>query len=186
MNFSKLLAFYTQRTPRERKLIVVISAVFLVLGCWWSVQYLNASLVSEERLVKERLTTLEALSRSLAVYTRLDTRLKHLQQTYSQSEMTLEQVTSAVDETVKEAVGSGNYELDKARSTTSLDVGYDKQEFTLKLRSITLDQLVKLLHSLETGKAPLFLGKVNLEKSDAKSFSSAIEVFTLRKTAENS
>lgn len=105
---------------------------------------------------------------------------KSLEAKYAESQMSFEQVAVELDKIVKESIGSDNYEW-KDRGTG--DRGRTREEdFTLQVRSLTLEQLV-LLHKLEHGGAALYLGKleVNRAAGAAGSLTATLEVSSIGK-----
>ena len=101
--------------------------------------------------------------------------------------MTFEQVTKELDKIVKDSIGNDNYDLKKKSSApTEFGLEYEKQDFSLRLRSLSLEQLVKLLYQLEHGKSPLFLSKVDIVKSaKAGEFTTTMEIYSIKKQRDN-
>ena len=112
----------------------------------------------------------------------LNSRLSKVQNTLQNSELSFEQVTEELDKIIKESIGSNIYDLKKSRSTSEMGFEFEKQELKLNVKSLTLDQVVKLLSRIENGKAPLFLGKVDIKKSRKKDFDANFEIFSIKKS----
>ena len=113
----------------------------------------------------------------------LNNRLEKLKESFSQSEMSFEEVTVELDNIVKKSIGSNNYELKKGRAPQELGFDYEKQQFSLKVNTIDLEQSVKLLHNLEDSKSPLLLGKVDFKRYGGKDkFSVSVEIYSIRKS----
>jgi exonuclease VII small subunit len=115
-------------------------------------------------------------------YKTLSQRLEEAKKTFADSQMTFEQVTSQLDKIVRDSIGSDKYDLNKGKAT-KVGLDYDRQEFTVKIKSLSLQQIVALLHKLEQGDTPLFLGKVDLAKSPSdSSLSATLEIFSIKKS----
>ena len=99
--------------------------------------------------------------------------------------MSFEEVTVELDKIVKESIGNNNYELKKGRAAKELGFDYEKQQFSLKVNSIELEESIKLLHNLENSKSPFLLGTVNFKRFGRKDkFSVNIEIYSIRKGIE--
>ncbi|MBL7663185.1 hypothetical protein JNK13_10600 [bacterium] len=174
--------FYGNLKPSERRLIALTSLAGLifigVIFKQWSDTYLEQS----SRLIVTRKADAEKLPQLIARYLELSKRLEHAKKTFEASQLTFEQVTTELDRIVKESIGSDNYDLQRGRTTEDLGIDYEKQEFILNVKSITLEQLVKLLHKITYGDRPLFLGKIDLLKGfEGKAISATIEIGSVRK-----
>jgi hypothetical protein len=179
----KVIHWFYTLSSRERVLVggVVIFGAVVIL--WNGVQFLSESIVDNGRYISQRRSDYMNLLSDLRRYRQLDDRVKSLEATFEKSEMTLEQVTTEIDRIVRESIGSDNYELQKSSSTEEVGATLQQQGFTLSLRSITLDQLVQLLFKLESGKSPLLLGKVELERRGATpEMRALIEVSSISKS----
>ena len=151
-------------TSRERLLVGLSGTGLLLYALSVPVLWIaeNASVSEAEILRRNRdLADTGALLRR---YSALSERLKSLEEQYANSEMTFEQVTSVLDKVVKESIGSDNYELKKRPSGREIGTNLMQQDFTLRIRALSLEQLVKLLHRLEYGDSPLFLGKLDVSR----------------------
>ena len=96
--------------------------------------------------------------------------------------MTVDQVYTELDRIVRDAIGADNYDLKKSQTTTAVGPNSEEQAFTLRIRSLSIEQLVKLLYQLEHGKAALFLGKVDIIKNTQPgTFSATLEVSSVRR-----
>jgi len=158
----RFLAWFSGLKQNERILLSLVA-----LGLFgWSLSIPAAMLqdyiADNERLTEIRKGHLEEASFYLKRYQERNRRLQKLQTTFEESRLTFEQVYDEVDRIVKDSIGSDDYVLRKSRDATSLGSGYSRQDFTLTINTITIDQLIKLLYQLEQGETPLFLGKVNI------------------------
>lgn len=184
MNYGKkFLQFFTKLNPRERALVGFTAICLFATGIYLFVEEVQAHIGDTERLITRREQQLEKLPPLLQRYRTLKARLEKMQTTFAEAEMSFEEVTAQLDKIVRESIGSDSYDLKKSRSPTQIGFEYEKQEFTLKVKSLSLEQVVSLLHKLEQGESPLFLGKVDLLKSsNGQDFSATLEIFSVRKS----
>ena len=174
---------FQRLNPRERILVTVASVALVVTGLYLFASFVQEQIADTERMVVVRTRHLSELYQSVGRYRTLSRRLERAQKTYAESQMTFEQVTDQLDKIVRESIGSDKYDLKRGRNLENVGRDYEKQDFTLKVPALELEQVVKLLHQLEQGDSPLFLGKVDLLKSTRKhTFSATIEIFSIRKS----
>jgi hypothetical protein len=183
-NLRKVKVWFSSISARERMIVSFTGVALLIAAIAMPLMELEDYLATEKRLVASRTRDLEAVGRVTSRYKVLNERLKKLQETFDSAQMTFEQLTVELDKVVKGSIGSDDYSLVKTRSPSKIGFDYDKQEFTLKVKSLSLEQLTKLLYELEQGESPLFLGKVDLAKLPNKeSFSATLEIFSVRKSS---
>lgn len=184
MDFTKIILQQLRGLSRRERIFsgIALCAVFSYL-LFLGAEVLNEHITETKRLIIIRTRALEDLSRVLRRYQVLQDRLTKVQTTFAESEMTFEQVTRQLDKIVQDSIGSNNYDLKKGRSPSQIGFDYEKQEFTLNVNSLSLDQFSRLLYSLENGESPLFLGKVDIVKksSDDKTFNATLEIFSVRR-----
>lgn len=174
---------------RER--VIVSLALISALGCaiYLPAKSLHEHYLQEQALIESRKDDLKLLKASLSKLQLLNKRLERVQQSYNDATMTFEEVTTQIDKLVRASIGSGDYEPKLRGSPSELGMGFEKQEFTLNVKSLSLEQLVKLLHSIEQSDNPLFLGKVDIRKLSSRGrnqspqaqFSATLEVFSVRR-----
>jgi|GEM_PF-3159986 len=174
--------WFSALNPRERWLISVTGVVGLYFLVLIPTDALRTFVDDNARLTQTRTQQREMIATLVRRYKELDTRLKRIKDSFSESQMTFEQVTTELDRIVKASIGSSNYEQKKLQSPQPLDEMFEKQDFTLIIRQATLEQLVKLLHEIEQGKSPLFIGKVDILPGAVDgNFSATIEVASVGK-----
>lgn len=175
--------WFNRLSSREGTMILVAVVSLLVYGAFSAVETIQEELADTDRLVKVRQQNLEDLGQVASRYKTLKTRLTRLQESFSKSEMTFEEVTSQIDAIVRKSIGSDDYDLKKGRTPSQIGFEYEKQQFTLKVNSLSLEEVVRLLYNLEQGESPLILGKVDLRKLPRKEeFSTSLEIFSVRKS----
>ncbi len=182
MFIKRVSTWSRQLSARERSGLFLALVCMALVAVYSGVKAFRSKLDDQERLVQSRLSQLEQLPKALNRYKRFDTRLKKLQSTFAQSELTFEQAFNELDKIVQTSVGKVEYDPRKG-AVTPLGLEYQKQEFTLKLRGISIEQVVKLLYQLEHGDRPLFLGKVDILRAPSDgTFSATLEIFSIRKS----
>lgn len=178
-----LLDSFARLNTRE-KLLVGSAALFGVFFLLQSALGLVSENIEDTKaLVVQRKGQLQEIGAILNRYNGLKQRREALLTTYEQSQMTFEQVTNELDRIVRDAIGNDNYDIKKPPQPTPFGFGYEKQEFTLIIKSLSLEQLVKLLYQIEQGGRPIFLSKVDIAKSAAGTeFSSVVEIYSIGKS----
>ncbi|MFN8389569.1 MAG: hypothetical protein U0136_04700 [Bdellovibrionota bacterium] len=182
--FRRFVAWFSALNQREKLLVGasgVFAVVFLLQQAFGAIE---DHLESTNQLVVARRTQLEEAAKILRRYSTLRQRREALQTTYAESQLTFEEVTNDLDRVVKDAIGSDNYELKKPHAPTPFGFNYEKQEFTLIVKSLTLPQLVKLLYQIEQGARPIFLSKVDMTKAlNGTDFSAVLEIYSISKSS---
>jgi hypothetical protein len=181
----KASSWFSALNSRER-MLVAAAAIF---GVFFLVQqafgFVDDHVESTRQLVATRRNQLDEVAKILKRYAALRQRRDALQATYEESQLTYEQVSKDLDKIVKDAINSDNYELRKPHSPTPFGFEYEKQEFTLIVKSLTLPQLVKLLYQIEQGGRPIFLSKMDVTKSlNSSDFGAVLEIYSISKKSE--
>ena len=173
---------FNRLSARERSMIFAAVGGLICFGLYTTVASANAYMSDVQNLVVRRSRQLTDLEQVVKRYQVLSGRLEKAKRTFADSQMTFEQVTDQLDKIVQDSIGSRNYDLNRGK-TSKVGLDYDKQDITVKVKSLTLEQMVKLLHRLEQGDTPLFLGKVDVTRSQTdNTFSAALEIFSIRKS----
>ena len=181
--WKKTTGWYFSLTHRER---VIVGAA--AIGGFGYLIWMSLTVVQTKWYVPQ--TTLEARKRemmdigsALHRYSQLSDRVKTLEAKYAESQMSFEQVAVELDKIVKDSIGSDNYEWKRNPAGRAIGTSLEQQDFTLQVRSLTLEQLVSLLYKLEHGGAALYLGKleVNRAAGAAGSLTATLEVSSIGK-----
>ena len=176
-------SWFQARTNSERVLITVTSTLGLLWFLSWPISALSEYLDEVDALTAVRKQHYEELGRYVKRFREMDQKLTKLRASFDESQMTFEQVTSELDRIVQKSIGSSNYDLKKNRTPSQLGEDYEKQDFTLNIPNVTLEQLVSLLFEVEQGKSPLFMGKVDILQSGAEgSFRATLEIASISKS----
>ena len=139
---------------------------------------------TNELLVIKRTSELESIGKSLKRYQTLRNRRETLQATFAQSQMTYEQVVNQLSKLVRDTIGNDNFELKKSRTPAPFGLDFQKQEFTLSIKAISMEQLVKILYQIEQGERPLFLSKVDITRLiQAGDYSASLEIYSINKSS---
>lgn len=178
--------WYSSLLTREKALVfTAVFGILLYLGSIATSLVLN-TIKDQEAKIKRRQFELSEVNNLLKRYQQLSNRFKRVEDTFTQSQMTFEQVTAELDKLIRDSIGSSNYDLNKSRNPSDIGLEFEKQEFTIKVKSLSLDQIVNMLHKLENGDSPLFLGKLDITRSAVTGdFSASLEVYSIRKKSES-
>lgn len=178
----RILHWYTALSQSERVIVSVALVGVLLAGVYELGLGIDEYVKKNNRAVTIRKTQLEEVQKILKRYVTLKARQEGLQKTFAQSEMTFEQVTAQLDHIVRDSMGNDNYDLKKSRTPTPFGFEYEKQEFTVNIKSLTIQQLVKLLYQLEQGERPVFLSKLDIVRSTVSNdYGATLEVYSIAK-----
>ena len=178
----KAATLFFALTTREKLLIVAPLVFLLGYGLYLGVDSMNAYVDRTAKLAELRRGEYQQIAQTLKRYKELESRQKDLQSTFAQSQMTFEQVFIQLDKVLRQAIGSDNYDLKQGKAPSAFGFEYEKQDFTLNVKSIKIDQLVKLLYQIEQGERPLFLSSVQLSKTPAGTeYSATLEIYSIAK-----
>ena len=178
-----LNSWFLRLNKREKLMLSFCGACILVFGAYSALLEIQDTLGENERLLSRRTEQLGTLSKALKRYVTLKARLQKIQQTFAKSQMSFKELTDQLDKVLRQNIGANNtYDLKKGGSPSQIGFDYEKQLFTVNVRSLNLEQITKLLFQLEHGDSPLYLGKVDLVKSQGDgSFSATLEIFSIQK-----
>ena len=180
----KLKLAFIKLNNREQLMLVVMFFAIFITGLYFAIDSALASFSENQRILNARKGQLQSIVESGSRYKDLNSRLDKLKDSFAKSEMTFEEVTVELDSIVQKSIGNSNYELKKGRAPQELGFNFEKQQFSLKINSIELEETIKLLHSLENSKSPFLLGKVDFKRFGRKDkFSINIEIYSIRKNA---
>jgi hypothetical protein len=176
----KTREWFLSLNQRERVIVGITIAALGAYAVWLPIELGVQFFHDRDQLVVTRTRDYNQIGTYLERYTQLDRRFSKLQSTFKESEMTFEEVTSELDKIIKNAVGNIEYDLEKARNPSDMGLDFSKQEFTVKIKSLNLPQLVALLYNLEQGETPLFLGGVDISKSKrGEELTASLEIFSI-------
>lgn len=178
----RLITWLEGRSKSEKTLIAIAAAAVLLIAITSVVSQVSEWQEETERLAAIRKRQHAEIASLLQKYHTLNTRLESLKRSFDESQMSFEQVTEELDRIVQKHVGSASYDLKKNQNPEPLGSDFEKQAFTLRIPSVTLEQLVDLLYEIEHGKAPLFMGKVDIIATrDKKSFRVTLAVSSINR-----
>lgn len=180
----KFQHWYNHARPTERNLVNAILLIVIAMLIYTPVSAFNTYVENNERNITRRKYDLERIDSSAQRYTDLQGRFNKIKKTFEESQMTLGELTAELEKIVSTSLSNENYELTRAGAPSKMGLDFEKQQFILKVRSLSLEELVKLLHQLEQGKSPLLLGKVDILKSTSDNeFSATLEIFSISKAS---
>jgi len=179
---NQVLSKFQALSQREQRIVL---ATILLIGLWIPYEFFGSedlSLSSTQSESSARISQLVGLKDSIERYQKLSARAEQIERNYATSQFTTEEVFSEVEKIIRESLGSDAYELRPVPNAVTISPTVEQQLFNLKIRSVTLPQLVAVLYRMEQGKAPLFLGKLEVSKSTQPgNFQANIELSSLRK-----
>jgi len=181
--FKKIALHFSSLNPRERSLVIIGAVIAFALAIYFPYSWISGYVQETNRLSIVRKRDLNDVNSLLNRYNHLKGKLDTVQKSFKEAQMTFEEVTKEIDTIIKSSLGDdASYDFKKPKSPSKLGLDYEKQEFSLKIKSATLNQIVKLLFALEQGNRPLFLGKIDLRRvSRTNSYSTTLEIFSVRK-----
>jgi hypothetical protein len=180
----RAVLFFTHLSARERLATFVSIAAIAAFALFYAVESVQGYMTEREINIVRRKGELQNLIQMLGRFTQRQNQLLARRDSFEQSQMTFEEVTSELDKIVRESIGSDNYDLKRSETGSSIGIDFEKQDFTLRVRSLNIEQLVSLLFRVESGTSPLFLGKVDLIRAGRPDdFSATLEVFSIRRKA---
>jgi len=181
--YKKTSAWFVGAKQSERLSALLLGFTLIGVLIYFPVDSLNSYLDQVSVETVNRRLELEQVNRLLGQYKTLNSRLDRLKSSFDESLMTFEEVTTAIDQIVKQSIGSDSYSLQKLGNPSELGFDYEKQDFQITIRKTNLEQVVKLLYNIEQGERPLFLGNVNLTKALNKDeFVATLKIFSVRKS----
>ena len=176
--------FYTL-SRREQSLVAAVGLVGIFYLVMIPITAIRESIEVNNRVAEARAQDYALLSQLVVRYHQLAEKIRGVEESYANAEMTVDQVYSELPQIIKESTGSDNFDLKKIAGVKPLGPRSEKQDFTLRINSITLEQLVDLLHKFEHGKVPLFLGKVDINRAGTGAYSVALEIGSIQKRRES-
>jgi hypothetical protein len=181
--FRHFMLWFLRLNNRERALVCFTGVCLLGFAVYSAISQIEQHIVDTERVLAIRSQQLDELNRVVQRYKSLKGRLERVQRTFAQSQMTFKEVTDQLDKIVRQTIGNNTYDLKKGGSPSQIGFEYEKQAFTLNIRSLSLEQVTRLLYQLEQGDSPLSLGKVDVIKSPAdNTYSATLEIFSIQKS----
>ena len=169
-------------TPRERLIVSAAAGAMVLFFIGNLIGGGISSLENTKSMAVKRQEDLNSISRLSQRYAQLNDKQKKVKASYQQAAMTFQQVTVELDSLIKDTLGTADFSLENTQEVLEAEKDFNRQEFKIVLRSVTLEQLVGILYRIENGPAPLFLGKVDLATSPAgNSLSATLSVYTIFK-----
>ena len=141
-----------------------------------------ASYIDDQQIaIEERTQELKKIIDISNRYQGLQKHYAELKNSFAEAQVTAQQVYTNLDNIVKKSVGAEKYDIKSKGEATEIGIDYQKQEYQLKIPSLSLDQLVKLLYEIEQGKSPLFLKKIDITSKPNNTFEATLEIYSVRK-----
>jgi len=169
-------------STRERGLIAAaIGCVFLYV-VYLSYDSLSESFVIEGNQVAVKTEELEKVQRQLLRYAYLSSRLKTLEGRFTSSNTSIDNMYAEIDNVVKKSIGNNGYDLKKNPNTETIGEDIEQQGFTLRIKSLGLEQSIKLLYGFENNASHILLNKIDFAKSsDGKELAVTLDLSIIKK-----
>ncbi len=176
----KSLLWFRLLSQREKLLVSVLVLAFLSLIPFFIKNWIDESLVEKERGVAKAKVEFDTLQMSLTKYKQLKIKREELTTKYLSSSITYEKLTSYLDAVVKKEVSDASYELKPSKDDIQINEQFLAKKYSLKIRDASFEDLPTLLTVLENGPPPLFIEKLDVNKSTKKGkVSIQLEVVTI-------
>jgi hypothetical protein len=180
----RISSWHLQLSQREKLIFGLTSIVlclFVIFGSW-----IVASSVIDSLKVKiaRGKSQAQELTAKLNRYNELNVTYKKLQQQFEQSQSTFEDVAVTLDNVrEKSKIKKEDFEF-ATGSIVDIGLEYKKQEYTLTVNSLSLEELVTLLYTIEEAAKSLFIGEVDILKTPGKDiFRAEISISNIRKAS---
>lgn len=166
----EITSYFSNLSKRERSIVTLTGIALIVGAAYLAYQSYTDFIEGNKAKLQLRVAELKELPVVISKYKALNSRFTKLEQNLSQSQMSLEAVTKEVDKIVKEALGSSDYIFNNLpRNEDDKLMGrFQRQQYKITIDKVSIEQLVKLLHSLEQGKSPLFIEEIDLPRIRSK------------------
>jgi type II secretory pathway component PulM len=161
---SKVAAFWSQRTPRE-KVFASIAIVFLMVTVVYPtfIAPIGEAFSEQSQKLRELKNTYTVTPDILERYSKLVSRRKDIDAFYSKVDLSSEPL-SYLESLLKDtAQASGTYNV-TPRDGVQLGGKYAHKFFMVNFQTASYDNLVAFLKALTSGKQPMLISQVNLDK----------------------
>lgn len=167
---------------RERLIVMFTIGALALAGIMFVYNSIQEQIEDNQRIALIRKHALDELSPKLGKYEQLKFRLEEMRDSLSKSQLTFEQLTAELDKIIRTSIGSGDYDLKRSGVPLALGDEFERQEFTLNIHKLTLDQLTTLLYKLEKDNGAITVGKVDVRKVGRRDkLRSTFEIFSIRR-----
>ena len=179
--YNALANLKNRKLNRQDILLIMVGLVVVVFIGNKIYQSINTGMRSKMASIEIRKSDFTQIRTLVEKYKTLNNKKNLIEEQLRKSQLNFEQVATTLDKIVNDSLGNNNYDLRKIRQPTEVGLDFKKQDFSLTINAINLDQLVKILYQIESGNNPIFLGKIDVAKSDPNqgTLKAVIEIFSI-------
>jgi hypothetical protein len=164
---SKLLSFWQKRTPRE-KVIASLAVVFICVTVVYPtcIEPIVSGFAEQSKRIGSLQNTYSVTPDILDRYSKLVSRRKEIDSFYSQADLSADPLSYLEGLLKDTAQASGSYEV-TPRQGIQLGGKYTHKFFMVKFKTASYENLVAFLQAITTGKQPMLISQINLDKQGA-------------------
>ena len=179
--YNALANLKNRKLNRQDILLIMVGLVVVVFIGNKIYQSINTGMRTKMASIEIRKSDFTQIRTLVEKYKTLNNKKNLIEEQLRKSQLNFEQVATTLDKIVNDSLGNNNYDLRKIRQPTEVGLDFKKQDFSLTINAINLDQLVKILYQIESGNNPIFLGKIDVAKSDPNqgTLKAVIEIFSI-------
>jgi type II secretory pathway component PulM len=161
---SKIATFWKQRTPRE-KVIGSVAALFIGVTVIYPalVAPVQDAFSEQSRKLRELRNTYSVTPDILERYSKLVARRKDIDAFYSKVDLSSEPLSYLEGLLKESAQATGAYNV-TPRDGVQLGGKYAHKFFMVNFQTASYENLVAFLKALTSGKQPMLISQINLEK----------------------
>lgn len=162
-----LQTFWSKRTPRE-KVIAAVASVFLFLGVVYPniIEPIVSAFAEQSKRIESLQNTYSVTPDILERYAKLVARRKDIDTFYSQADLSADPLSYLEGLLKDKAQAAGSYEV-TPRQGIQLGGKYTSKFFLVKFKTSSYENLVAFLKAVTTGKQPMLISQINLDKQGA-------------------
>lgn len=163
----KLRSFWQQRTTRE-KAVGSVAALFMAITVVYPtfIEPVVAAFAEQSKKIESLKNTYAVAPDILDRYSKLVVRRKEIDSFYSQADLSSDPLSYLEGLLKDTAKAAGSYEV-TPRQGMQLGGKYSHKFFLLKFKTSSYENLVAFLNAITTGKQPMLISQINLDKQGA-------------------
>ena len=164
---SRIKSFWQQRTPRE-KVVASLAGVFLLVTVVYPtcIEPIVTAFADQSQKINTLQGTYKATPDVLDRYSQLVARRKEIDSFYSQADLSADPLSYLEGLLKDTAQAAGSYEV-IPRPGIQLGGKYTHKFFVVKFKASSYENLVAFLKAITTGKQPMLISQINLDKQGA-------------------
>jgi type II secretory pathway component PulM len=161
---TKIATYWNQRSPRE-KVIGVVAIAFLAVTVVYPslIVPIGEAFSEQSRKLRELKNTYSVTPDILERYSKLVARRKDIDSFYSKVDLSSEPL-SYLESLLKDTAQAGGTYNVTPRDGVQLGGKYSHKFFVVNFQTASYENLVAFLKALTSGKQPMLISQINLEK----------------------